>query len=69
MSKHAFAEDEDGIVHLIQSLNTEYTLCGDAFDGFDVAFSGHGQTKKRIVTCPGCAELIRLCRGVRTRVN
>lgn len=64
-----YAKNEDGQVHLISALNSEYTLCGDAFDGGE----GVGlpeQTPWTIcergpVTCQLCIKEIDNCRGVR----
>lgn len=58
-----FVENKDG-VHLC-SLNG-YTLCGDALEG-DTDIEPCGETRKRVVTCSRCIEVIQLCRGVHTK--
>ncbi len=59
----------EGDVHLISGEGGgEHTLCGVAFDAVD---SEHDEslrftpTKRRIITCPGCAGVVLACRGVR----
>lgn len=63
-----YMENLEG-VHIMAGLGDEFTLCGDSFD-IAVTEEGHEDgplvvTKKRIVTCPRCADIIRHCRGVR----
>lgn len=59
----------EGDVHLIAGGGGgEHTLCGVAFDAAD---SEHDEslrftpTKRRIITCSGCASVVLACRGVR----
>lgn len=63
----SFGENNLG-VHLIST--AEYTLCGDALEGDnirgEVELEEVVPTKKRVVTCEACKEVIELCRGVRT---
>jgi hypothetical protein len=58
--------EAEGLVHLVNAGQGEYTLCGDAFD---MATEEPGyewkDTKLRTVTCEKCAMIIVSCRGVR----
>lgn len=59
--------EAEGEVHMLNPLmGGEFTLCGDAFD-LASDEDGYEQTvsKRRTVTCPHCAKVIRECRGVR----
>lgn len=61
----------DGKVHL--ALNTEHLVChsatSDAADSEgDESLRWHS-TKRTTVTCPDCAEIIRLCAGVKVKVS
>lgn len=58
-----FVENEDG-VHVE---NGEFTLCGDSFDIGTTEGEECGDTrptKKKRVTCPKCAHIVLMCRGV-----
>jgi len=60
--------EADGFIHVLTPLNSEFTLCGDAFDLG--AIEGcedytHRPTKRRSVTCPNCARVVLLCKRVR----
>lgn len=62
--------EAEGLVHFVPpGLGGEHTLCGDAFD-----LASHEpdyewkSTTKTTVTCPACAEVIRACQGVKTRI-
>ena len=50
-------------VHLMGSINGEYAICGDAFDGYErMALPTHkamSKTTKKIVTCKNCLREIR----------
>jgi hypothetical protein len=63
-----FVEYEDR-VHLLSPLQTpEFTMCGDAFDAHGSENAPEREfksTRKRVVTCPKCAEVVLACRGVR----
>lgn len=63
-----FGENEEG-VHMMNPVNSEYSLCGDAWDiGMSDMEPGVGdlvETKKTLVTCPKCAEVVLACREVR----
>ena len=64
-----FTENFDG-VHLMSPLNSEYSLCGDAFDIHSSGDSDSGDlisTNKRTVTCEQCIKVIEACRGVRVK--
>lgn len=59
-----FMENTDG-VHLMNPLNNEYTLCGDAFDcGSEKEINSLKDTNKQSVTCSRCLEIIKLCRDL-----
>jgi hypothetical protein len=49
-------------------MNGEFTLCGDAFDAPDSEEGWEAgpfrETIKRIITCPRCITIIKLCRYV-----
>ncbi len=62
-----FFEENSERVHIMSPLNGEYTLCGDAFDGFQDEMEGTAKTEKRIVTCRDCIKIIDLCRGIKTK--
>jgi hypothetical protein len=67
MSDRQFVEAE-GLVHLVNPVLGEFTLCGDAFDlGSDIADYEWKETNRRTVTCSSCARIIRECRSVRTK--
>lgn len=65
-----YMENAEG-VHLMNALNGEYTLCGDAFDAHisesDWPNGEMVATTKRVVTCERCCRIIEMCRGVRCR--
>lgn len=61
----AFVEAE-GMVHLVNPLQGEHTMCGDAFDlASDIDGYEWKDTIRRTITCPSCARVIQACRGVR----
>jgi hypothetical protein len=65
---------ENSVVHLMQAFNSEYTICGDAFDcdseaGTEHIYPGADHiypTKKKVVTCERCIREIENCRNVKT---
>jgi hypothetical protein len=63
--------EAEGLVHLVnEASGGEHTLCGDAFDlGSDAPGYEWCTTTSRTVTCPNCAAVIKLCRGVRASVS
>lgn len=62
--------EAEGFIHMLNPINAEFTLCGDAFDlGSDVPGYRHEPTERRKVTCPNCARVILGCRGVRVSPN
>lgn len=63
--------EAEGLVHLVNEVGGgEHTLCGDAFDlASDEAGYEWRATRRRTVTCPDCAAVIELCRGVRASVS
>lgn len=56
---------EDRFTHGINPLNSEYTLCGCAFDG-SIGETGQSliETKRRI-SCPNCIRVIDQCKTVK----
>lgn len=61
--------EAEGLVHLVSPAMSEYTLCGDAFDlASDEPDYEWKPTKRRVVTCGSCAEIVTGCRGVRVEV-
>lgn len=60
-SADKFVEAE-GVVHLTHG---EFTLCGDAFDLVsDEPGYEWKPTRSKTVSCPNCAAIVELCRGV-----
>lgn len=60
--------EAEGFTHLVSPIQGEYTVCGDAFDlGSDEPGYEWSETKKRIIDCPKCSQLILGCRGVRVK--
>ena len=66
MAKASDYVEAEGMVHLMNPENGEYTLCGDAFD-LDSDEDGYEQkpTRRRTVDCPSCAAVVVMCRKVR----
>lgn len=68
MSRRVFMENSDG-VHLMCPINSEFSLCGDAWDGSlkgdEVHFSPMKGARRGTVTCARCTRVILECRGVR----
>lgn len=65
------AESADGLVHMVSF--AEYTLCGDALEG-DHA-EGHFDfipecrpTRKKVITCPKCCDIIRAAKTMKTKL-
>ena len=64
-----FIENRDG-VHL-EHPYMDYTLCGDADDGDtgpEIDHEPFRATKKRVVTCRKCCDIIRWCLNVKFEV-
>lgn len=63
-----FSENSAG-VHLMNPIQGEFSLCGDAFDIDSEPDDDHDGglvvTKKKTVTCERCKAIIMGCRGVR----
>lgn len=64
-----FTENKAG-VHLMDPIQGEYSLCGDAFDiDSEADVDEHDgrlkPTDKKVVTCKRCKAVIMMCRGVR----
>ncbi len=72
-----YAKSADGLVHLVSKSNADYTLCGDAFEGYGEDFEGFDKgnpsawvpVKSGPVTCPKCAREIANCRGVKVQLR
>lgn len=66
-----YAKSGDGIIHLINPLQGEHTLCGDAFD-IDSEPGNELQAwverNQGPVTCGNCALVIKSCRGIRIKI-
>lgn len=58
--------EAEGLIHVQNAANAEFTLCGDAFD-LDEEGDDYEQreTNRRVVTCPVCAAIILDLRGTR----
>ena len=66
MPSHREFVEADGLIHLVNPIQGEYTLCGDAFDlASDEAGYEWKKTKRKTVTCPSCARIILHTRSVR----
>lgn len=66
------AKSRDGLVHALSAINSEFTLCGDAFDidsekGYeDKAWV---EVTTGIVNCPRCVKQIVECRKYKVDIN
>jgi hypothetical protein len=82
MSETEYAKSNNGLVHVVNPIGGEHTLCGDAFDidalatigrkslgEEDAKLLGWDYVKHGPVTCENCARVIRICRGVRLEVK
>lgn len=66
MAKHTEFVEAEGVVHMVNPIQAEFTLCGDAFDlASDVEDYAWTATKRREVTCTLCGIVVEACRGVR----
>jgi hypothetical protein len=58
-----YAKSNDGLVHLLSVLHTEYTLCGNSYDGDQTDGKSnpfaHHPCKDGPVTCPLCVLEIK----------
>lgn len=75
MSRHTeFAKSHNGIVHVVNPLQGEHTLCGDAFDidsekgDEQRAWNPSKCKKEEVVTCTYCAMVIFACKGVKVKI-
>lgn len=63
-----FSENKAG-VHLMNPIQSEYSMCGDAFDIDTEDIDTHDgpllPSEKKTVTCERCKMIITECRGVR----
>lgn len=59
-----YTENRAG-VHLMNPINSEYSLCGDAFDDYESEDGCLNKTSKRYVTCKRCRDIITHCRRVK----
>lgn len=72
-----YARSQDGKIHLVSAVFAEYTICGDAFEGYSdskVDFSdGNPSMWESVrggpVTCERCAAQIENCKGVKVRLR
>ena len=68
-----YCKSNNGLIHLVSALNSEYTLCGDAFDGEAIGLEidphAHEPCKHGPVTCPKCIAEIKGIRGVKIKEN
>jgi len=66
-----FAKSRNSIVHVVNPIQGEHTLCGDAFDidigGAEAA--AWTDVNRGPVTCTLCAQIIIACRSVRIGKN
>jgi len=78
MKDAKYAKSGNGLTHLISAVHCEYTICGDAFEGYlekiylsSAETDGHEwvKVKRGPVTCPNCILQIRHCRSVRVNVE
>lgn len=62
--------EAEGLIHLVNPAQAEFTLCGDAFDmgSEEDGYEWH-ETERVTVNCPLCVQIIRGCRHVRTRLS
>ncbi len=72
LRKAKFAQSADHLIHLIDGINDQYTICGDAFEGGvewddNPNYSWITLSAKQAVTCPACARQIQQCRGVQVK--
>jgi hypothetical protein len=66
-----FIGDGDGVVdtpelHLC-GIGPDYTLCGLTLDGDTQTAGSYEMVSASAVTCPECAAVIKLCRGVKIK--
>jgi hypothetical protein len=60
----------EGLIHMVNPIQGEFTLCGDAFDlASDVPGYEWKARRRGPVTCQSCAAIVIECRGVRTRAE
>jgi len=67
-----YAKSGDGLIHLTSALNSEFTICGDAFDGeanerIKDDSTCHSFCKPQPITCPKCIVEIKNIRGVKIK--
>ena len=56
-----FMKNGDG-VHLMSPCNSEFSICGDAFDiGSEEGLNDMKPTSENIVSCKKCQEVINIC--------
>lgn len=62
--------EAEGMTHMVSPIQSEFTLCGDAFDlASEEAGYQWTEAKRITVNCPSCAAVIRACQSVKTRVS
>lgn len=62
-SEFEFVENKDG-VHLVEVVDSEYTLCGQGLAGTE---TDHRDTHKKVVTCPDCIAYLKALSTVKFR--
>lgn len=66
-----YAKSNDGLIHLLSANNSEYTLCGDAFDGEADGIKddpvAHLPCAKQAITCPRCIVEIKNIKSVKIK--
>lgn len=68
-----FAKSADGLIHLVSAIHSEYTMCGDAFEGNPGEFDENDDPQSWVkcesqpITCPKCIIQILNCRGVKIK--
>ena len=74
MRSSKYAKDCDGVIHAISAIFAEYTLCGNAFEGYSEVglFAGDGEKRWREVgrgpvDCPQCIAQVLACRDIRIK--
>lgn len=54
------------------AVNSEFTLCGDAFDAFVSGYAAEEHNcagRGQVVTCPKCCQIIQNLRDMRHRLK
>jgi hypothetical protein len=66
MTQKTYFKTDDCLIHLVDPLVGDSTICGDCVsEQWDVKSPDKGLRKRGPVTCPDCAALIRLCHEIK----